>query len=137
MANFLISLIIGAFIISLGAVLVTEQVDYFNTGYSTSIDDSNFTIYDNTTALSQVTDDLRDDLLAEEEVSTLESVASFFNTAFTVGKSIINGDALKVVVGMINNFVVLVGLPGQVAIIFIGIITILLIAAIIKVITGR
>lgn len=120
------------------AAMVTGFAVLFNdvsTTYGADFDDSQLQLFNKTGEVSSQAATLREQITTGEEVSTQESLTSFFSAAFTSGKLIT--DSLATLTVMIQAASDIFGVPGFLLATVTGILSVLLVFRIALLITGR
>ncbi len=95
----------------------------------------NVSVFTNTESYTTVSQELRDSVVEQPEVTTEQSEVNFINAGFTAILS--TGTAVTGMIGMIQEAGALIGLPGYVIIAFTGILFSIFAFAVMKILTGR
>ncbi len=130
--NFIVGGLISTGIILAFSLMITSA----EFSYSVTKDTSKLDSFNKTQELLEDAEDLKNAVTIDSDVSTLESVASFFSATFTGGKLLFN--TIGVLEQMINSaFGDVLIFPGFVLLIVMGSFFAIVTFAIMRFITGR
>ena len=130
--NFIVGGLLSTGIILAFALLITSS----ELSYDVTRDTSSLSAFNKTQELLEDSEDLKNAVTIDSDVSTLESVASFFSATFTGGKLLFN--TIGVIEQMITAaFSEIFVVPGFVLLIIMGSFFAVVTFAIMRFITGR
>ena len=137
MGNAFQNMIIAGLVASLVIAVFLLPIGEANNQYDANIEITNLSALNRLQNLSDSVNTVKDEAIKEGEVSTQESIASFFGNFWTVGKFIMTGGPLLIITSMVQDFVDVSGIPFVVFTFINAIIILLVVFALLKIITGR
>lgn len=138
MADFLRQAFVGGLLATFFIAMFLLFLTDIDTNYeAVDLDTSNLSSLNRLNDFSDNLAEVREQTVEDVDVSTLDSIASFFNQAFTVGKFIITGGPLFLITDLITDSLGFLGVPTIIGQLLIGLVTVFLVFAVINRLQGR